>query len=117
MNRRAKGNRNENRSAEYLNKLGYYTMTSRASATAFDVVGIYLGEEFQFIPFVRIVQSKTNSKYSPSDIEVLRHHLIIWRKNPNANIQVELHDWLPNQRKPKITVITQEKISDFIYED
>lgn len=112
MNRRAKGNRNENRSAEMLQAEGYYCMTSRASATSFDVSATYMGNDNLHI-FQRLIQVKTNSGYSKSVIEDLRVYAKLLTQ-ANANARVELHNWKSRKRIPIITVITESPETDYI---
>ncbi len=104
MNRRAKGNRNESRSADYYNKRGYYTITSRASAGILDVACIYVGEPDPLKPHTIWVQTKTGGSYGKSDIAQLR----MFRKQIFANgINgiVVLHNWKPNKRQPDILLV------------
>lgn len=112
MNRRAKGNRNENRSAVFLEKQGYYCMTSRASATAFDVSATYMGTNPDINVLQRLVQVKTNGGYTKSEIENLRLYAQRFLCN-RANVRIELHDWKKNKREPIILVIGEEEKEDY----
>lgn len=114
MNRRQKGNRNEDRSAEFLNKLGYLTITSRASASPIDIVAVSMAGSSPF-PDVILVQSKTNHGYRKSDLEPLRviAHVLIENKKP---ARVHLHDWHRYERTPRITSIGLTEEEDFTIE-
>ena len=100
MNRRAKGNRNENRSAKYYGA-EYYTMTSRASAGPIDIACIAMQD---IHPRVILIQSKTGyvDKDTIEGLKVLEPFFkTVW----GDDLRVEVHVWKPNRRTPDITII------------
>lgn len=111
MSNYAKGTRNEKRSAAWLRKQNYLTIESRGSHGIFDVIAYYVGDEPLNYPLLRLIQSKTNGKFSPSDVEQLRIIARIMRAN-GASANVELHNWIPNARQPEVTIIGNDESDD-----
>lgn len=91
---------------------GYYCMTSRASATAFDVSATYIGENPELNILQRLVQVKTNSGYSKQVIEDLRMYSRMFIKN-GSPVRIEVHNWKAHQRRPDILVIGNTKEEDY----
>jgi len=111
MNRRRKGNINEDRSADILNDIGYLTITSRASAGMIDVVGVYMGNEPDKHPLVRLIQSKTGYM-PPAELNMLRKLVPIFRQN-GASVRVEGHTWKKYRRSPDIVIVNEIPEDDF----
>lgn len=114
MSNYQKGTRNEKRSAAWLRKQNYLTLESRGSHGIFDIIAYYVGDEPLLYPFVRLVQSKTGGKFSPSDVEQLRIIARIIRKN-QAQATVELHNWVPYAQQPEVTIIGDNESEDLRY--
>lgn len=129
MNRSAKGSRNEHRTMEFLKKEGYYPIRSAGSHGAFDVVGVYIGEQPEIMPLFRMIQSKTGGSFSEKDffsLRILRTSInTVVAKAIDANKdsvagmfsvitpRLELHNWEKHRRAPTITILGSTREEDY----
>ena len=94
----AKGYRNEKRSREFLEKLGYYVVEARGSHGLWDLVAIHHGGTggVEFQPDVVLVQVKSNRK--PSGVEM---SAMAGLRLPEF-VTREVHIWHDRQPKPEV---------------
>lgn len=89
MNAKRKGSRNEHRSMEILEKLGYRCSRSAASLGEWDIIGVSAAD-------VVLVQVKTRDWPGREEMERL------WAFPAPANCRKIVHRWRERQRTPDI---------------
>jgi len=88
-NAKAKGSRNERRSAALFEALGYLCTKAGGSLGIFDIIAINSQETVA-------IQCKSNAWPGSVEMEVLK----MFRKHPNMRILV--HRWRDRQRMPDV---------------
>ena len=93
MNTAAKGARNEHRSIELLESLGYRCVRAAASKGVFDIVAIGPSD-------IALVQVKSTSWPGSSEMETLRMFQV------PAGVRKLVHRWRPRQKAPDVRELT-----------
>lgn len=94
--RKAKGTRNERRSREWLEGLGYYVVRAAGSHGTWDLVGIWVSDDNLPMPAVQLVQVKTNRAPSAAEFQAMRALRL------PSYVQRFVHVWHDRQRQPEV---------------